>query len=57
MTFYIQPCVENKMATSGDNNDFVSGTCSGTSGFNGGESFSDSRNSVTSYCMVELKGL
>ena len=45
------------MATSGDNNDFVSGTCSGTSGFNGGESFSDSRNSVTSYCMVELKGL
>ena len=38
MTFMPNLCAEKKMATSGDNSDFVSS--SGTSGYSGGESHS-----------------
>ena len=58
MTFMPKPCAEKKMATSGDIGDFPSS--SGTSGYSGGESFSDGRNSVTSLVFgntVVLNGL
>ena len=60
MTFVTKPCAEKIMTTSGDISDFPSS--SGTSGYSGGESYSQTEEtaSVTSLvicCTVVLNGL